>query len=629
MISRKKNLIWSAFAVCAMLVVGAMLWLTNNTLEAERQRAKAELERRAAETRADLEERTRLALWRIDAAGAAIMLRENRQATQPDPAAESSSPEVLLRFQVRRGEPFRYPSLDAANDPDDTAIRDRIRQFRSLLSAHPLPGGEWQLLNTAAIEGESYWQAVLEEAAPMEKTAAQKKARDLLPQKQQKMELSKSADYQIQSNTIERNQRAKALGQAIDNESVARAAPRPSALKKDQRAGLAFSDLAEQPATKTNAPGASTAKANRQDTPNTASTINPMRPVWIGDQLFLLRQISHSNSPAHDQLQGVWLDWKVLAAQLLAEIPDLLPNARLLPAKDEKAINDPLTLVSFPLRLVRQTRPIPTHPSPSATNLFNLPLSIAWTSVIIALLASMLLTRGIMRLSDRRASFVSAVTHELRTPLTTFRLYADMLEHNAVQEDKRPHYLHVLAREADRLTHLVENVLAFSRIENGGGRTQPIQTTLGDMLESMRERFETRLATADLELQITDASPPIASTPLKTDVASIEHILFNLIDNAAKYAAHSQPPIVEIKLSKSPHHVEIGICDHGPGIPEREKKRIFKAFHKSAHDAAESQPGVGLGLALSLRLAHSLGGSLTCHHTTNGACFSLRLPIPP
>ena len=74
-------LVWTALGVCAVLVIGAMMWLTRNVLAAERERAAAQQERAAAEARADLEERTRLALWRMDALGAAVVLRESRHPT--------------------------------------------------------------------------------------------------------------------------------------------------------------------------------------------------------------------------------------------------------------------------------------------------------------------------------------------------------------------------------------------------------------------------------------------------------------------------------------------------------------------------------------------------------------------
>jgi signal transduction histidine kinase len=256
----------------------------------------------------------------------------------------------------------------------------------------------------------------------------------------------------------------------------------------------------------------------------------------------------------------------------------------------------------------------------------SLPLLVGWAAVIVALVTASLLVRGVMRLSERRASFVSAVTHELRTPLTTFRLYSDMLQSGAVKEEKRGSYLSVLSREADRLSHLVENVLAFSQIERGSARSAVRVTTAADLLEPMRERFESRLTTAGMTLEM-DLSGEAASVPMKVDAAAVEHILFNLVDNAAKYASGGQPPTLSISVARHGRRIEIHADDHGPGIVTSERSRIFEAFHKSAHEAAESKPGVGLGLALSRRLAKSLGGDLTCKSSDHGgACFVLSLP---
>jgi signal transduction histidine kinase len=180
----------------------------------------------------------------------------------------------------------------------------------------------------------------------------------------------------------------------------------------------------------------------------------------------------------------------------------------------------------------------------------------------------------------------------------------------------------VLSREADRLSHLVENVLAFSRIERGNARSNVREVPVGELLESLRDRFEARLATAGLTL-VLPAAPALR---VRADLAAVEHILFNLIDNAAKYAARGTPPVVEIRVGQTDRWVAIQVVDHGPGIPMAERHRVFQAFHKSAREAAESQPGVGLGLALSRRLARAQGGELVITEADAGACFVLRLP---
>jgi signal transduction histidine kinase len=197
------------------------------------------------------------------------------------------------------------------------------------------------------------------------------------------------------------------------------------------------------------------------------------------------------------------------------------------------------------------------------------------------------------------------------------------LETGAVKEEKRGDYLRVLSREADRLSHLVENVLAFSRIERGNARSSVRNVAVGSLLEESQERLEARLATAGMALEMDST----CGLTVRVDTTAVEHILFNLIDNAAKYAAGSEPPLVKIHAREAGRFVEIVVCDHGPGIPVSEHGRIFRAFHKSAREAAESKPGVGLGLALSRRLAREQGGDLICAGDGKGACFILRLPM--
>jgi signal transduction histidine kinase len=348
---------------------------------------------------------------------------------------------------------------------------------------------------------------------------------------------------------------------------------------------------------------------------STTNSLGTMRPIWIGDELFLLRQFSDG---AEKGVQGVWLDQHLLQRKLLDGVADLLPRADLV--RVVGIVQDPLALASFPLLLVRN------EIAAVAGSTISGPLLIGWIAVLLALLTASFLVHGVMRLSERRASFVSAVTHELRTPLTTFRLYSDMLESGAVREEKRGDYLRVLSREADRLSHLVENVLSFSKIERGSARSVVRESTVADLLEPMRERLEARLATAGLTLEM-QATPTAADARIRVDAAAVEHILFNLIDNAAKYAAAGTPTVVGLHATTTARHLEIRVTDHGPGIPASERARIFRAFHKSAREAAESRPGVGLGLALSRRLATSLRGTLRCTDSKHGATFLLTLPL--
>ncbi len=640
--NRRTLAFWLALALCAATVLGAMSWLTRSVLAAERERLTAQRDRALAEARADLEERTRLALWRMDAAGAAIVLRENLVSARsyltvdPKRPIPASGPEVRVRFQLSDDHSLTLPQSTSAN---------QVKRLKAVLADHP---PDWPGWTTRQSGGTPHPSApALPNATSQLENALQ---RQTIPADQ----LRKDDTYQLNGSFNERSQRLKAVEQtvasnqgksddvAVQESKLSQDAAPPAALGGPLMKVQSGREAAAAPPGTVSRAGA-TRPEGTQRLPGipTSDEVGQMRATWLGEELLLIRKVTcrpNQPLPAWDAewnalfaatvLQGVWLDSAVLTAMLLQEITDLLPQARLVPAADASTAADPLALVSFPLKLERCETPlataIPTTPA------LGTPLWVAWGGVALAFLTTTLLVRGVLHLSERRASFVSAVTHELRTPLTTFRLYSDMLESGAVKEEKRGGYLRVLAREADRLSHLVENVLAFSRIERGNARSNVREAELGELLESLRQRFEARLATAGLTLVLPAAhGNDAAQKPalrVRADLAAVEHILFNLIDNAAKYAAAGTPPEVEIHAFAEGRWVVIQVSDHGPGIPPSEHSRVFQAFHKSAREAAESQPGVGLGLALSRRLARAQGGDLVVADAATGARFLLRLP---
>jgi K+-sensing histidine kinase KdpD len=126
----------------------------------------------------------------------------------------------------------------------------------------------------------------------------------------------------------------------------------------------------------------------------------------------------------------------------------------------------------------------------------------------------------------------------------------------------------------------------------------------------------------------TDAAA--ATAMLRTNCSAVEQILFNLIENACKYAERADDRIIRIQTQVQSGELVIHVCDQGPGISREVAKRLFHPFHKSSEEAARTAPGVGLGLALCRRLARDLGGDLQLDTAvSNGACFHLRLPLGP
>jgi signal transduction histidine kinase len=255
----------------------------------------------------------------------------------------------------------------------------------------------------------------------------------------------------------------------------------------------------------------------------------------------------------------------------------------------------------------------------------RLSLAIAWACLTLAAAAVALLLRGALALSERRGTFVSAVTHELRTPLTTFRLYTEMLDEGMVTgADSQRTYFKTLRGEADRLGHLVENVLAFAKLERGRAVDGREIVSAAALLDRLAPRLSLRASQAGMELVV---GPVDCQTSVRVDLSVVDQILSNLVDNSVKYAASASDRRIHLDVAPAGRWLTVTVRDHGPGLQPAVVRRLFRPFSKSAQDAAQSAPGVGLGLALSRRLARAQGGDLRLQENgATGACFALAIP---
>jgi signal transduction histidine kinase len=345
-----------------------------------------------------------------------------------------------------------------------------------------------------------------------------------------------------------------------------------------------------------------------------------MVPGWFGETLLMIRNIRTDKGT---YIQGCWLDWKEISKWLLSLIEDLLPESDLVPVHTEKGNDETQLLAGLPARL--EPGPIPV--SPGAASPLRMSLVIAWICIAVGAGAVAVLLSGTLSLSERRWAFVSAVTHELRTPLTTFRMYAEMLAEGMVpEEEKRKRYLQRLCVEADRLAHLVENVLSYARLERGSIRTRLQETTVSALLERTKSRLVDRATEAGMEL-VAGSDTEAGGTRVRVDGSAAEQILFNLVDNACKYASKAPDKRIHLESDLKEGRVLLKVRDHGPGVSRADSRLLFRPFRKPAKEAADSAPGVGLGLALSLRLARQMDARLYLDPAvTEGACFVLSLP---
>jgi signal transduction histidine kinase len=282
-------------------------------------------------------------------------------------------------------------------------------------------------------------------------------------------------------------------------------------------------------------------------------------------------------------------------------------------------------LASLPVRLIPGEMPAAAGDSSGPLSPIVLSLAVAWGCVLLAAAAVAALLLGVIRLSQRRASFVSAVTHELRTPLTTFQMYSEMLAEGMVTDPgQQREYLGTLRAESQRLAHLVENVLAYARLERGRTTGRLEAVALDQLIGRIAERLAGRAAQAGMELVVQ--SGVVRQTVVLANVSAVEQILLNLVDNACNYAAGAADKRIHLALGQDRGAADVSVSDHGPGVSPAARRRLFRSFCKSAREAADSAPGVGLGLALSRRLARDMGGDLRLdEQTSDGARFVLTL----
>jgi len=346
---------------------------------------------------------------------------------------------------------------------------------------------------------------------------------------------------------------------------------------------------------------------------------SPFTPFWCGEHLLLARQVWVGDQ---EYLQGCWLDWPAIRLALLSSVLDILPQADLVSQDDAHAKGRALSVL--PLRLVPGVIPV-ARANPRSP--VRIALLFGWSCALFAGLAGILVLFRTLQLSERRGTFVSAVTHELRTPLTTFRLYTEMLAMGMVpDEEERQSFLKTLLAEADRLDHLVKNVLSFARLESRRSFANLERIALEDLLDRQSGRLFQRSQQGGMSLEI-EVPEDLRRLQVLTDPSVVEQILFNLVDNACKYAVGDDRSL-RFSALRQDGFALLRCCDKGPGIAPEDRKNLFRPFSKSAQKAARSAPGVGLGLALCRRLARSLGGDLVFDATVqDGACFVLKLPV--
>jgi signal transduction histidine kinase len=221
-----------------------------------------------------------------------------------------------------------------------------------------------------------------------------------------------------------------------------------------------------------------------------------------------------------------------------------------------------------------------------------------------------------------KEEFLSSAAHDLRTPLTVVLGQAELLERRAQRNPDAPadaQGLARIAREARRLSDLVTELLDAQRLEQGQAVLDLAPVDLLDVVRSVRERY----AEGGVALAIDGG---LSSLNASIDRPRIEQVLDNLVENALKYTPNGDPP--ELHVTSADGSARIMVVDHGIGIPEAERPRIFERFFRASNAQSITDTGLGLGLSICRRIVEEHGGRIWFEPTPGGGTtFGMVLPL--
>lgn len=227
-------------------------------------------------------------------------------------------------------------------------------------------------------------------------------------------------------------------------------------------------------------------------------------------------------------------------------------------------------------------------------------------------------------LQQAQTEFVSTVSHELRTPLTSIKGFADTILRagDRLDSSQQRRYVGIIKDQADRLTRLVEDLLAVSRLES-----KKLQLTIRALdLKEAIERVQQNLADKAKKHTVILQIPP-GLTPVWADADRLEQILTNLIDNAIKYSQAGTTVTITAKgIQDTPEMVEFSVCDKGVGIPEEHLPQVFSKFGRLDNPLVRQTEGTGLGLYITRSLVLALGGQITVESVPGSTTFTVKLP---
>ena len=228
-----------------------------------------------------------------------------------------------------------------------------------------------------------------------------------------------------------------------------------------------------------------------------------------------------------------------------------------------------------------------------------------------------------------RSNFISNVSHELRTPVTVLRSYIDTLYNfgNDFDFNTQREFIGVMNQEIIRLNRMVNDILDFSRYEAQSLHLEKTKQDIVEIIEDAVNQVQVLAKEHDLTISIMK-EPDLPEIPMNVD--SISRAFMNILSNAIKYSPNGKRIKVRAERSRDGEYVEVSVEDQGPGLSEKDQKKVFDRFYR-VENATHTVKGTGLGLHLVKVTVekHHQGQVFVNSKEGEGSTFGFRLPINP
>ncbi len=226
------------------------------------------------------------------------------------------------------------------------------------------------------------------------------------------------------------------------------------------------------------------------------------------------------------------------------------------------------------------------------------------------------------RNESRRREFIANVSHELRTPMTSIAGFADGLLDGTISKEEETRYLQTISSETKRLGRLVRSMLDMSRLQDGDPVRREQTFDLGETVVQTMLNFEERV---DARHMTVELNMPEDDIRVKGDMDALTRVVYNLIDNAIKFA--DEGTALAVSIWKENGKAYTAVQDTGQTIPREELPLIFDRFHKADRSRSQDREGVGLGLYMVRQIlaAHDQDIFVTSENGVTVFTFTLAL----